>query len=49
MSDVHGSYPERLHQLPLTSLEEWPIRGDAIEMFKYLHGNWDIDYETMLP
>ena len=47
ISDVHGSYPERLQQLQLTTLEERRIRGDAIEMFKYLHGNWDIDFTTM--
>ena len=47
ISDVHGSYPERLQQLQLTTLQERRIRGDAIEMFKYLHGNWDIDFTTM--
>ena len=36
MSDVHGSYPERLEQLNLTTLEERRMRGDAIEIFKYL-------------
>ena len=37
MSDVHGSYAERLSQLRLQSLEERRKRGDAIEVYKYLH------------
>ena len=47
MSDVHGSYPERLRQLDLTSLEERRIRGDAIEVFKYVRGFLDIDSKTL--
>ena len=35
MSDVRGSYPERLTQLGLTTLQERRMRGDAIETFKY--------------
>ena len=33
MSDVSGSYPERLEQLELTTLEKRRRRGDAIEVF----------------
>ena len=47
MSDVQGSYPERLLQLGLTTLEERRSRGDAIEVFKYLRGFLDIDKETL--
>ena len=47
MSDVHGAYDERLHQLNLTTLEERRIRGDAIEMFKYMHGLWNIERDSL--
>ena len=47
ISDVHGSYPERLNQLKLTTLEERRKRGDAIEVYKYLHGHWNIEKETL--
>ena len=47
MSDVHGTYPERLDQLGLTTLEERRARGDAIEVFKYLRGFLDVDKETL--
>ena len=38
MSDIRGSYEQRLQQLDLTTLEERRRRGDAIETFKYLRG-----------
>ena len=47
MSDVRGTYPERLQQLGLTTLEERRSRGDAIEVFKYLRGFSDIDRKTL--
>ena len=47
MSDVRGTYEERLDQLGLTTLEERRTRGDAIEVFKYLRGFLDIDRETL--
>ena len=47
MSDVQGSYPERLQQLNLTTLEERRKRGDAIEVFKYLRGFLDVNKETL--
>ena len=43
MSDVRGTYLERLHQLELTTLEDRRTRGDAIEMFKYLRGFLNVD------
>ena len=43
MSNVQGSYPERLQQLGLTTLEERRIRGDAIEVYKYLRGFLDVN------
>ena len=47
MSDVHGSYPERLQQLKLTTLEERRVRGDAIETFKYLRGFLDVESDQI--
>ena len=47
MSDVQGSYPERLNQLDLTTLEERRKRGDAIEVYKYLHGHWNVVRESL--
>ena len=47
MSDVHGSYEERLQQLELTTLEDRRKRGDAIEAFKYLRGFLDVNAETL--
>ena len=47
MSDVHGTYPERLRQLELTTLEERRSRGDAIEVFKHLRGFLDVDHTTL--
>ena len=47
ISDVRGSYAERLQQLELTTLEERRSRGDAIETFKYLKGFLDVDKETL--
>ena len=43
MSDVRGTYEDRLRQLNLTTLEERRTRGDAIETFKFMRGFWDID------
>ncbi|RUS86052.1 hypothetical protein EGW08_006206 [Elysia chlorotica] len=36
------SYPERLRKLKLPTLEHRRLRGDMIEVFKYLHGYYDI-------
>ena len=47
MSDVRGSYPERLRQLNLTTLEERRIRGDAIEVYKSLHGSLDVPKDSL--
>ena len=47
MCDIRGSYPKRLCQLDLTTLEERRKRGDAIETFKYLKGSLDIPKETL--
>ena len=47
MSDIRGTYPERLDQLDLTTLEERRIRGDAIETYKYLHQIRDIDSSAL--
>ena len=43
MTDIKGTYPERLKQLNLTTLEDRRRRGDAIEVFKCLRGFWNFD------
>ena len=47
ISDIHGTYTERLHMLQLTTLDDRRIRGDAIDMYKYLHHIWNIDIESL--
>ena len=47
MSDIRGTYPQRLQQLGLTTLEERRERGDAIEVFKYVRGFLDVEKETL--
>jgi len=42
------SYEERLRRMQLPSLTYRRLRGDAIEVFKYLHGIYKID-NTILP
>ena len=46
MSDIHGSYPDRLQQLEITTLEARRSRGDAIELFKYLRGFLGVDKDA---
>jgi hypothetical protein len=36
-------YPERLRRLRLPSLEHRRSRGDMIDMYKYMHGLYDVD------
>ena len=47
ISDIRGTYPQRLQQLGLTTLEERRERGDAIEVFKYVRGFLDVEKETL--
>ena len=47
MSNIRGTYDERLSQLDLTTLEERRVRGDAIETFKYLKGSLDINGDSL--
>ena len=47
MSDIRGTYPERLQQLNLTTLEERRVRGDAIETYKYLRQIWNVDSSNL--
>ena len=41
------SYPERLRKLRLPSLEHRRKRGDAIEVYKYLHGKYNVQSPTL--
>jgi len=43
------SYEERLRILDLPTLEYRRNRGDAIEVFKYLHGKYTVDATEILP
>ena len=43
------NYDERLEKMDLPSLAYRRARGDAIEIYKYLHGNYRIDSSAMLP
>ena len=47
ISNIKGTYPERLQQLGLTTLEERRKRGDAIEVFNHLRGYLDVDKESL--
>jgi len=42
------SYEERLQRMDLLSLEYRRLRGDAIETFKYLHGQYSVDVVSLL-
>jgi ribonuclease P/MRP protein subunit RPP40 len=42
-------YEERLRRLDLPSLVYRRTRGDAIEVYKYMHGIYKTDYQVMLP
>ena len=41
------SYPERLRVLRLPTLEHRRLRGDMIEVYKYLHGHYDVKKPTL--
>ena len=41
-------YTDRLKQLDLPSMAYWRCRGDMIEVYKYLHGQYNIDV-SFLP
>ena len=47
MSDIRGTYLERLEQLGLTTLESRRIRGDAIEVYKHVRGFLDTDKDAL--
>jgi len=43
------TYEERLRRIKLPSLAYRRLRGDAIEVFKYMHGIYRVDSEDILP
>jgi len=43
------SYEERLRRIDLPTLAYRRTRGDAIEAYKYLHGKYSVDSESLLP
>ena len=43
------SYEERLRKMDLPSLTFKRNRGDAIEVYKYLHGIYNVDCSDLLP
>ena len=47
MSDISGTYEERLQKLHITTLDERRTRGDAIEIYKYLNGFLDVNSESL--
>ena len=46
ISNLRGSYEEKLKLLNLTTLEDRRKRGDCIETFKMLNGFSAVDYTT---
>jgi len=42
------SYEERLIRIDLPTLAYRRTRGDAIETYKYLHGKYSVDSESLL-
>ena len=46
---VKLSYTDRLMKLDLPTLVYRRNRGDAIEVYKYLHGIYDVDSTDILP
>ena len=43
ISNVSGTYEEKLNKIGLTTLQERRVRGDCIETFKMLHGVTNVD------
>lgn len=42
-------YEERLQKLDLPTLAYRRLRGDVIEVYKYLHGKYSVEHTEMLP
>jgi ribonucleases P/MRP protein subunit RPP40 len=43
------SYEERLKRMDLPTLVYRRTRGDAIEVYKYLHGKYNVESASLLP
>ena len=48
ITNISGSYEQRLAQLGLTTLEENRERGDMVEMFKMMTGKTKVDFREWL-
>ena len=44
ITNISGTYEEKLRELGLTSLEENRQRGDMVEMYKMMTGKTKVDY-----
>ena len=46
ISDLQGTYEEKLKVLGLATLEESRVRGDMIEMYKMMTGKGQVDFHN---
>ena len=46
ISNLQGSYEQKLEVLGLTTLEENRVRGDMIEMYKLMTGKGKVNFQS---